>query len=298
MIFYVKKFDYFDKDLLLLLTNNNIDFNINSKNITVIRSSISISTSKSTSLSSTTVSIPSSISNVILATSAFKKRKYLDDYKDFKEAFYIESIILQIAKGLITGGSVPLLEYTQHLEKQLEAEKEGREIDDYDWDDKIDMFTNKCIESCIRFVSVSWIKKSYELYAALYIDHRIADKLTKDVKKSLIRKMSRMSKFNACTKIIKTNLNASAISSISAFTFDIIYDIYQTVVYKKQFSLEKTTILVFKRCGFYIILSLGSAVGFSVGSFIAGPNVGGLIGSIFGELGGQLLSNTLIKNET
>jgi hypothetical protein len=312
MILYVKKFEYLDKELISLLTNNN-NYNSNNvcnQNITIIPSSltssltsskttITLSSSSSSTTATTTTTIPkskpSSISDLILATSFYKKRKYLEDYKDFKEAFYLKSIALQLIKAVIADGSALLLDYTQYLDKLIEAEKEGIEIDEYDMVNKIILFLNKCRETSIRFLSVSWIKKSYELYATLYFDHRIADKLTKDISKSLIRKISRMSRFEASRKIIKTTLNASAIFALSSFTYDILYNIYDSIMYKKQYSFQNITIWVFKKCTYYFIVTFGSAVGFSIGSYIGGVRIGGLVGLTLGDIGATVLSATLLK---
>ena len=365
MILYVKKLDYFDKELISLLTNNN-NYNSNnvcnqniiiipssltsSKTTTVITtlpikssenlpsslltssSSLSLSSSSSSTSSTTTTTtiITSSIKseNLILATSVFnnvfnrtKKRKYLEDYKDFKEAFHLKSIFIEICKGIGNEISELLLDMFDHSHRKYNAEKEGKRIPEYDVELQVTIFLNNCITTPLRFLSVSWIKKSYELYASLYFDHRIADKLTKDISKSLIRKISRMSRFEASRKIIKTTLNASAIFALSSFTYDILYNIYDMVIDSREliskskleylwyetytelsgkkpdseafWKFKNCTIWVLKRCGFYVIISFGSAVGFSIGSYIGGVRIGGLV---VGQNIGQFIFKMLINN--
>ena len=57
--------------------------------------------------------------------------------------------------------------------------------------------------------------------------------------------------------------------------------------------MDHIYIWVLKRCGFYVIISFGSAVGFSIGSYIGGVRIGGVV---VGQKIGQFIFKMLISN--
>ena len=226
-----------------------------------------------------------------------QKRGYYDDYKDFKDAFTPKSIGLQVVKAFVLQSSILSLEYTQHLDQIEAAAAADNEYNHhvFDWNNKINEHVNKFIEFAGRFLITSWLKKTIELYAYYNFDPRTFSRYTKDINKSLLRKIGRYNRFRACLKNSKPYIYCSIIPTSAQFFCDVIFNLYDSIRNKRSYTLKEITIWTVKKSGILIIVAITSAVGHSTGSYIGGVSYGGLIGQLLGEQGGVMLGTALFN---
>ena len=297
---YIKKFDY---DIVHKVLS---DFGTSS-----LSSSLPLSLSLVPLLprSSSSSPSPSSLCNnnlkVILATSSssssssstitINKRGYYDDYKDFKEAFTMKSIGIQLIKALLLESSLASLRYTEHLELQAEAQNNGFPTTNYDWSSRGHEHINKFAENSIRFILISWIKKSLELYAYYNVNPRMFSRLTKDINKSIKRKLGRMGRALACFKDVKSCFYSSVIGYSAGFICDVIFNAYDSFANKRVYTNKQMLIFTVKRVGNYLVILVSTSIGHAAGSYIGGINLGGTIGQIVGESGGALVGTFLFN---
>lgn len=110
---------------------------------------------------------------------AFSSRHYFADFQRFPTVISPINIGLQIFKGLTVTGSLGLLDYNMHMERNLRKEMaadEGEEIEleEYDWEAAKTKAWIRFKEFSIRFYSTSVIRKAYEELAYYALPPRIA----------------------------------------------------------------------------------------------------------------------------
>lgn len=204
----------------------------------------------------------------ILATSAAKvacKRIYGEDRIPFNSCLTPRSLGYQIAKAALIPSSVVLLEFNVYLDKVVASEYQP---DPFDWDSALKRFENTFMSLAKRNISVSILKPFYEFLAVLTLSSKTADRLSKNLLKSINRKFARSSRFYACIRISRTALWAGLTLTLSTFTVDIVFSVSEHYHYKKA---KVTSQQIVRWLGIktvhYSVSSLSNAAGYAIGSY-------------------------------
>lgn len=221
------------------------------------------------------------------------KRSYLDDCKPLMFAFSAKNISTQVLKAAIIPANMVLAEYNKHL---IDTEQRGVEDEEFDWKTCLEKNFLKFQLEAQRMLSVSIFKKIAEEVAIHTLPIQYADKLTKDVSKSMMRKAVKFNRMIASKKIFATTLWANAFSYGSLCLYDITYRtceyVWQSIRTCQQKGLSKAVTsfpflkwLEFsaKKIVFFGLCWLSSSGGYSLGS-LADPKYGGMVGSLLMEL--------------
>ncbi len=211
----------------------------------------------------------------LLACSAFKKRPYLQDLKPFGEFYSPKNVTTIFAASSLVPFNKIIYEFNIHMENTPDEE--------FPWESKISHQLPLFYSSLRRNVVVSFIKKILEMFAVQSLPARIADKLTKDVSLSIVRKCARFSRFEACQRIVSTGIWNSIPLNVSYLIFDVTATIVESVnelVNRKQNALSLQSIrtkflYIFKKIGYYALCGLSSSIGYGLGCYFniayAGP---------------------------
>jgi hypothetical protein len=244
------------------------------------------------------------VSEDTIATSAVvtsnTKRNYLADYKPFRDAFSVRNITLQILKAGILSFSNAMTEYNAYLDRSIaeaaEAEEKGIKYrgDDFDWPACVDKYTPQFITMATRFLATSIIKKSYEAIAVASLSAQTADRLTKDLVKSVLRKVARYSRLNACRKVFMTAMWANLLINASMLTYDILYNIAHAIRAKRiRHTPGQMVVWTSKKTVFYAVGMTFSAFGFSLGALLF-PEYCSQIGAAVFETGSQIVTASVL----
>lgn len=212
----------------------------------------------------------------------FQKRKYCADYKPYNIALGPRSVGFQVTKALILQASMGLLEYNKYLDRAITAEKNDEEIDDFDWDRAWKIYSKAFMTLATRNVSILFVKTCYESIAMTTFTVKLADRLTKDTLKSVIRKISKHSRSHACKRIFNTALWSSIPSNCSTLTVDILFNVSDFLVHRKMKYTPKEMATWFsKKVILYSSAWFLSATGFAIGSYFNPEWVGFGMAALF-----------------
>jgi len=179
----------------------------------------------------------------VLATSAASsyglatKREYCADYKPLAETLTLKHIGVQVAKAGVLTFATGMQEYNAYLDKliaQQNAEDAGKPappVPDFDWGAARIKYWAQFTTSANRFVSTYVLRRLYESWAVAKLTARAADRLCKDVLKSLKRKLARggASRVRACANVVLTAFYANLTVYAAALTYDVITFVPATV---------------------------------------------------------------------
>ena len=210
--------------------------------------------------------------NRILATSALSlpgKRPYGQDYVPFCRAYGARNVGLQVAKAALLQTSMAVLEYNVYLERANASEDE---IEDFDFKAAQKKYTAAFLTLAKRNLSISIMKHFYELMAVLSFSSKTADRFSKNLLKSITRKLIRYPRVTACTRIFRTALWTGLTFNCATLTVDIAFNISDYLYNKnKKFSTEEVVVWFGKKVAYYSVCSISSAAGYAIGSYL-NPN--------------------------
>lgn len=226
------------------------------------------------------------------------KRQYKSDLKPFNDIFTMKNLTLTVVKAAIIPMNNIVNEYNIYAIAQSQKE-ETEDIDEFDWNASIDNNKALFLPNLFRVASITVIKKSLEEYASLHLSDKLADRLTKDVYQSILRKCERFPRLVACPKIFVTAFWGNMLFNLSCIVYDTGMRLYEELndsvsatrpVRERVFALVK---FVGKRMIYYSICLTSCAVGQALGSFFNVQN-GGMVGGFVFELVGGLVCAQMI----
>jgi hypothetical protein len=249
----------------------------------------------------------------ISLSSILKKPHYLQDYHPFLYVFSRRNITLQVVKAGAVTLSLGLLDYNIYLEntmrvlsKQDDNDNDDDEIEmeDYDWDKALVNGVIRFRDNVSRFFSTSVIRKIYESIAYSYCPIKLLDRLTKDVEKSLERKIHKYYHyFDISSKMYVTSFYSNILFFTASATYDGIVKSIEAIQTKQKVQVSQIMVWLGKKC-ITVALNLSfSALGYAVGSYV-GLSFGQYVkvsyccnvGAVAFELAGGLILNALALN--
>jgi hypothetical protein len=204
---------------------------------------------------------------------AYYKRPYLSDYKQLTDSSYcfaqVKNTVLKafLLQGVLSGNK-----YTKHLEREIAADERGQEIESFDEEAAKKEFVTG---TKILLVRNSWnllLRKFYERVFVMSVDQRLADRLTKDIFKSSLRKLERFSPTEAACRSFRTGLYAGALPALALFSVDCgygLYDLYHQNVALCRMSTKqfvKAMRWTLRRLGLHGFVAVCSAGGVACGA--------------------------------
>lgn len=220
------------------------------------------------------------------------KRPYLGDCMPLTSVFTIKNLTLQTAKAALIPANLVIAEYNKHV---MECEQREEDID-FDWKSCLERNFVKFQYEAQRMMSVSIIKKFLEEFSINICTPKIADKLTKNIGKSLTRKCSKFGHKLASQKIFFTALWGNIFTYSSLCVYDVSYKIGESIIHfystwrKKGLdsalrcvNVKELCKFIGKKLVFFSACWFSSSGGFSVGS-LCNEKYGGVLGSLIFEL--------------
>lgn len=232
-----------------------------------------------------------------LTTSIVGGREYLDDFKPFSDLFTLKSIFMHVVKASLVPANLIVHEYNVHLMDSLELDESERE--EFDWNKSLLKNFALFIATWKRMMSVSFIRKVLEELSVNYLSLRVADKLSKDLGKSILRKSLKFSRFVACKKIFVTALYSSCLYHCSSFIYDVGFVVTSVVMEKdgeekksivKKFNEKKIVELCLKKFGYFSVCLISSAGGYAIGSYFHLKYGGSAVSLVTEMIGGVSFS--------
>ena len=198
------------------------------------------SDSSSSSSSSRNSSSSTCTRSRVLATSAASlyttgKREYCADYKPLVETITLKNIGVQVAKAGVLTFATGMQEYNAYLDKLIayqnaeDAKEKLPPVPDFDFGAARIKYWAMFTTSANRFVSTYVLRRLYESLAMAKLNARTADRLCKDVLKSLKRKLARSDRLRACANVVTTAFYANATIYAAALTYDVLTYVPATV---------------------------------------------------------------------
>ena len=203
----------------------------------------------------------------ILATSAVKvgcKRIYGEDRIPFSKCLTPRSLGYQIAKAALIPSSVALFEFNVYMDKVVASEYE---IEPFDWESALKRSKKMFFNLARRNISISILKPFYEYLAVLTLSAKTADRLSKDLLKSIKRKFDRGSRIYACVRISRTALWAGLTQTLATFTVDIAFSVAEYYQKKEKVTNQQIIRWLGIKTIHYSVSSLSNAAGYAVGSY-------------------------------
>lgn len=194
----------------------------------------------------------------------------MEDLKPFSDFFTVKNVTIQFTKSILIPANTIVFEYNNFLMKVME-EKDMNKEEEFLWEDCLKRNWHAFISSAKRFYSVSFIKKVIESIVEKYIPLKYADKLTKDVTKSMFRKCAKYTKFEACRRIFSTSIWANAILLYSSFLYDFSVSLHSQWPSGKDVTLSRKAsfiaLLLLKKSLIFSLSLCSSSLGFAVGAY-------------------------------
>jgi hypothetical protein len=204
------------------------------------------------------------------------KRPYLADYKQLTDLSYLyaqsKNIVLKsfLLQGIISGNK-----YTKHMEREIAASERGEYIEAFDEEKAKKEFVKECKVLLIRNTWNFVARKFYERIFVCSLDVRLADRLTKDMFRSQLRKLQKFSPSEAASRSFFTGLYSGLLPALALFTVDCGYGLYD--VYLKQTRAGRRAVGVrgqvgwalrwaLRRLGLHGCVALCSAAGVACGA--------------------------------
>lgn len=161
-------------------------------------------------------------------------------------------------------------EYNSFMIKQDQNEIGADE--EFDWTESFNRNISKIIPTFQRNFSITVNKKLMEQWAINNLSEKIVDRLSKDVDKSIVRKMTKFGRLEACRRIFFTDLWGYALLQISYFTYDVYSDWEKicTVPEVEDIAGKIPTIVnrIVKKAGAYTTGWVLHAVGYALGAYL------------------------------
>ncbi|KAJ1428548.1 hypothetical protein B484DRAFT_396746 [Ochromonadaceae sp. CCMP2298] len=222
------------------------------------------------------------LQNVALYTG---KRPYLEDRRPFMDALTAKNLTLSIAKAAIMPLNLIVNDYNTHTIANMEKEDEEEE---FDWQGSYDKHKVKFVPTACKMVTVSILRKAFEEIADQNFTKKFVDRLTKDLSKSMKRKLAReSSRLVVAQKVFWTAMHSNLIFNLSALLYDLSLYFLQpllpnTITLQGQQEgvvslpqrVQLSALFVGKKCTFYTVCLTSGALGASVGSVINLPYSG------------------------
>lgn len=153
------------------------------------------------------------------------KRPYLADYQPLISVLYPKKLGLQVTKAGVLAFSQALLKYNVWLDASVKAQEKDEEIADFDFDALWSQSIVSFIDSGQRGLLVSFILKYFEFLVYTYASTRVADRLVKDIGKSLVRKLKKFSRYEACKRIFRTSVWSNTLLYCTNCVYDTALDV-------------------------------------------------------------------------
>lgn len=182
------------------------------------------------------------------------------------------------------------------MEREMQAEASGQQIESFDEDKAKKEFITG---TEILLIRNSWnlvMRKLYERIFVHNVDLRLADRLTKDVFKSSLRKLQRFAPSEAARRSFYTGLYAGMIPALALFSVDCGYGLYD--LYRQNYALCRVGVAqvvqavrwVLRRLGLHGVVAVCSAGGVACGvRFNWAPKYSTLlIAALFETVGAEL----------
>lgn len=214
--------------------------------------------------------------NRIIATSAIAlkgKRQYGDDYIPFCRSYGYRNLAYQITRSALLQSSLFTIEYNAFLEKSCATNEDI----EFDWEATRKKYWANFVTLAIRNTSVSILKHFFELLAVVSLSSKAADRFSKNLLKSMGRKLERYHRIIACGRIFRTAIWTGIPSNCSMLSVDIVFNITDYFMYKKQkFNCKIIAVWLGKKVTFYSVCTVSSAAGYALGSYF-NPHYGGTL---------------------
>lgn len=244
------------------------------------------------------------------ASVSVTKRTKLSDHKPITDLFTAKSLFTIFLRAILLPMNVVLDEYNRFLMLQEKKFKAGEidEIEEFDWNRVLHSNYNKFLTELCRIFSASFIKKVLEELCIDNYSLKIADKLTKDIQKSVVRKAVRLSdRYVVCQQIFYTSLWGGALGFGSFLIYDIGYRFVEAIqqfytVWKKrglieackQWPVVDLTVFGAKKVILSVTSLTSSSLGFALGSY-CNVQYGGQVGSLLFELLASSIANLALS---
>lgn len=213
-------------------------------------------------------------------------RSYLDDYGLLTDPKYFGEQAKQVVmKSVLLQGLVVLTEYSKHLEKQIEAQERGQEMEEFDFKPSQDVFLEKVLHLSFKAGCNLVVRKIYEAACVANLNIRLADRLTKDVTKSALRKLAKYGSVDTAGRIFFTCCWSGCLRTVAVFTVDCCFALYDNLVGEKKDekrgSVGDVSVWAVKRLAFHSMCMVWGAAGFALGVMIEPKVVAVWSGAIF-----------------
>lgn len=237
-------------------------------------------------------------------------RSKLSDYKPVTDLFTMKNVSTIVLRSALIPTNLVLLEYNKFMIEQEKKQQDGLidEMEEFNWNEVLIANYNKFTNELCRLSVVSIIKKLLEVIGIESLSLSLADKLTKDIQKSAMRKYLRWpnNRYLLCQKMLFTSLRATAIGYASFFLYDIGYRFVELsqqfiitckkkgfVVACKQFPVVSLSIFTLKKLIIFGSCWASSSLGYAIGTYVNLKN-GGFIGSaVLDLIAGQAVQSLL-----
>jgi hypothetical protein len=264
------------------------------------------------------------VQNVVYTQNGIGKRPYMQDKRPFLDVLTAKNLTLQVLKSAIVPLNLIVSEYNIHTVASLEKEEEEEE-EEFDWSASYNKHSSKFLPTLCKSVSVSIIRKALESVAEVHFSAKVVDRLTKDLYKSMRRKVARSSgRFAVAQKVFWTSLHGSLCFNLSCLLYDLGLYFLLPVQEKGQIQglveegqiregeegeeveggrcvalslprrVQINSLYVGKKCVYYAVCLTSSALGASLGSLINIPHGGGA-GSLLFELLASIAVSVVLK---
>ena len=215
-----------------------------------------------------------------------KRSKFFEDCKPFLEVFHWKNCLFQVGHAAMLTGAKLGGAYDAFLNDAIRREQDGeRNIPEFN--PNYEMYIEMFKQTSIQLVSIDVIRKFYE-YIARVNGSVFADKLTKDIRKSLERKLMRWPRYTAAYKIFFTSCRARLISLFSASTFEALRNCF--MVPREKVDSKKVLLWVRNKTIIFCTLIPLYSLGFSVGTLVHEKHGGNVLSLILELIGSQVLA--------
>ena len=207
----------------------------------------------------------------IIATSAIvlsQKRRYGEDYTPFCRSYQARNVGFQIAKAALIQSSMAVLEYNVYLERAIASEVE---IEDFDFKAARIKYTAAFVTLAKRNLSISILKHFYELLAVVTLSDKAADRFSKNLLKSITRKLTRYSRATACGRIFRTAIWTNIPFNCATLTVDIVFNLADYLYSKKTIKNKEVVLWLGRKVTYFCVCTLSSAAGYAFGCYF-NPN--------------------------
>ena len=231
----------------------------------------------------------------VFAYSVNKKRQYLQNYKGFPDLWSAKSVTSILATSSLIPLNKVIFEYNQHMEND-----ELQDIE-FNWKEAIDRHSPMFFDQLHRNTIVAVLKKLVEMWAKENLPARLTDKLTKDLFKSLLRKLGRFDHWEATKRIFFTAMWNSSTFVLANIIYDIGLIVNEGVVSFRKTNHEDSLstavrrrfVSISKKLGYWGVCVGSSSLGYAVGSYLH-RDYGGAVLKLLFEFGGGLQYSALV----